>query len=160
VSLVILVENAYSIIQRASLIVIFFNFGWTKLHYVAYFGHGHEIERRLAKGDAIGALEGGSWTLLHVAVIAGNSETARVLIEHGALQTADKYGWTPLHFAMLDPMYLSELYWYTSNWDNADYRKKYASVLSDKLKERILSRFIRQRSGKSERRPDHPRRCR
>ncbi|KAH9209268.1 ankyrin repeat-containing domain protein, partial [Leptodontidium sp. 2 PMI_412] len=58
--------------------------GWTPLHYAASIGSDSHVEILLNLGAQVNVCAGLHWTPLMVAVYNKYSETAKILIAHGA----------------------------------------------------------------------------
>lgn len=68
-------------------------YGNTALHNAAYNGDINEIQRLLASGANINAVNNKGETALHIALINGNIDMAKVLLSNGASKTIrDKMG--------------------------------------------------------------------
>src|ERR1700755_1915293 len=76
-------------------------FGRTPLHYAARDGDAALVERLIAEGADVDALDVNRWTPLHFAAQAISPAVAAKLIDAGAnVATRDRFGNTPLFRAV------------------------------------------------------------
>ena len=77
-------------------------YGWTALHYCAYYTHPDIARMLIDAGADLNIQNIIGWTALHRCVSSNHPEIARMLIDAGAdLNIQDNAGWTALHMCAL-----------------------------------------------------------
>ena len=75
--------------------------GWKPVHFAAYRGDFRQVENMVQDENQLDLQDKAGRTPLGIAILSGNTDIAKFLIEHGAKTDNDKYEENPLFFAVL-----------------------------------------------------------